>query len=71
MERVGHFRYFGDVLEAGGGAERAAVTRTAAAWRRSWRELAGLMSNKHIPLKGCGNVYEACIRSVIHYGCET
>ena len=58
------------MLDTNASAERAAVSRTAVAWR-SWRELAGLLVNRNIPLRYRGSVYEACIRSAMLHGCET
>ena len=50
--------------------ERSVRGRVAAAWR-SWREIAGLLINRSIPLKNRGRVYDACIRPVLLYGSET
>jgi len=36
-----------------------------------WREMASLITNRSIPLKIRGNVYESCVRSVMLYGAET
>ena len=43
--------------------------RVAAAWRK-WREIASLLTNKAIPLRYRGRVYDACVRSVLLYGAE-
>ena len=50
--------------------ERAVRARVAAAWSK-WREIAGLLGNRRIPLKSRAFIYDACIRSVILYGAES
>ena len=67
---VKQFCYLGDVLECGGGSERAIRARVGAAWGK-WNEIASLLVNRDIPLHHHGKVYEACIRSVMLYGGET
>ena len=67
---VKQFCYLGDVLECGGGSERAIKARVGAAWGK-WKEIASLLVNRSIPLHHRGRVYEACIRSVMLYGGET
>ena len=44
--------------------------RVAAAWTK-WRDIAGLLVNKNIPLVSRSSVYDACIRPVLLYGAET
>jgi len=44
--------------------------RVAAAWKK-WREMVSLMTNRSIPLKIRGKVYESYVRSVMLYGAET
>ena len=70
---VKKFCYLGDVLECGGGSERAIRARVGAAWAAwgKWKETASLLVNRGIPLHYHGKVYEACIRSVMLYGGET
>ena len=70
VREVETFCYLGDVVDRECGAERAINMRVAAGWSK-WREIAGLLCNKHIPLKNRARVYDACIRSVIVYGAET
>ena len=70
IEEVKQFCYLGDMLDSEGGVERAIRTRVATTWMK-WREIAGLLINKSIPLKNRGRVFEACIRSVLLYGSET
>ena len=61
------FCYLGDVLECGGGSERAIRARVGAAWGK-WKKIASLLVNRGIPPHHCGKVYEACISSVMLYG---
>ena len=65
-----HFCYLGDMLSCEGGAERAAKVRTAMAWKK-WRDVAGLLTNRNVPIESRGNIYKACIRPVLLYGVET
>ena len=69
IEEVKEFCYLGDLLDSEGSVERTARMRVAAAWRK-WREISSLLTNKDIPLKHRGRVYDACIRSVLLYGGE-
>ena len=52
------------------GSEAAVRMRVACAWSK-WRELAGLLNMREIPLPNRAAVYDACIRSVLLYGSET
>ena len=70
VEEVGKFCYLGDMLDSEGGVERAVRMRVSTAWRK-WREIAGLLVNRNIPLKSRGRVYDACIRPVLLYGAES
>ena len=38
---------------------------------KEWKDMAGLLTDKRIPLRKRGSVYESCIRSVMLYGSET
>ena len=69
MEVVDSFCYLGDVVSAEGGTERTVKARTAAAWRK-WRDIAGLLTNRHVPLKSRGSIYSSCVRPVLLYGVE-
>ena len=64
---VKQFCYLGDVLERGGGSERAIRARVGAAWGK-WKEIASLLVNRSILLHHRGKVYKACIRPVMLYG---
>ena len=46
---VKQFCYLGDVLEWGGGSERAIRARVGAAWGK-WKEIESLLVNRSIPL---------------------
>ena len=70
IEEVTSFCYLGDMFGVEGGAERTVKMRVAAAWGK-WRELAGLLGMRCIPLKKRASVYDACIRSVLLYASET
>ena len=70
IEEVETFMYLGDVVDREGGVERAVRGRVAAAWSK-WREIAGLLCNRRIPLRRRSSIYEACVRSVMLYGSET
>ena len=67
-EVVDKFCYLGDMLDAGGGAESSTVTRVRSGWEK-FRELLPLLTTKAISLKG--ELYAACVRSVMLYGSET
>ena len=70
IEEVRYFCYLGDVLQRGGGAERAVRTRISLAWAR-WRELSPLLRNGSIPIKARAEIYGACVRTAMLYGGET
>lgn len=69
IEEVDEFCYLGNVFDCEAGLERAVRARVAAAWKK-WREMASLLTNKSIPLRIRGSVYESCVRSVLLYGAE-
>jgi hypothetical protein len=66
---VSEFCYLGDVLNDGGGCERAAIARVKAAWNK-FRSLSGVLCTKGLSLKQKGLVYRVCVRSVLVYGVE-
>ena len=70
IELVNSFCYLGDMLSCDGGCDAAVRMRVACAWSR-WRELAGLLNMREIPLLSRAAVYDACIRSVLLYSSET
>ena len=70
LEEAEYFCYLGSILDCEGGVERAVRARVAAAWTK-WRDIAGLLVNKNIPLVNRSRVYDSCIRPVLLYGAET
>ena len=70
IEEVDEICYLGNVLDCEAGIEKAVRARVAVAWKK-WRDMASLITNKNIPLKIRGSVYESCVRSVMLYGAET
>ena len=70
VEMVDSFCYLGDVLSTEGGVERTIKARTAAAWKK-WKDLAGLLTNRHVPMKSRGIIFNSCVRPVLLYGVET
>ena len=70
VEEVESFCYLGSIVDREGGVERAIRARVATAWTK-WREIAGLLGNRRIPLKNRAPIYAACIRSVLLYGAES
>ena len=69
LEVVDKFCYLGDMLDAGGGAESSTVTRVSG-WKK-FREFLPLLTTKTISFKVKGELYAACVRSVMLYGSET
>ena len=69
-EVVESFCYLGDMLGAEGGADAAVTSRVRSGWKK-FRELAPFLTSKAPPLKMKGQVYTACVRSSMMYGCET
>ena len=67
LEVVDKFCYLGDMLDAGGSAESSTVTRVSG-WKK-FRELLPLLTTKANSLKG--ELYAACVRSVMFYVRET
>ena len=70
IEKVVTFTYLGYIVNRDGGVERAVRGRVALAWLK-WRETAGLLCTRILPLRNRSSIYEACIRSVMLYGSET
>ena len=70
LEVVDKFCYLGDMLDAGDGTESSTVTRVRSGWKK-FRELLPLLTTKAISLKVKGELYAACVRSVMLYGSET
>ena len=70
LKETDYFCYLGDVLDCEDGVERAVRARVATAWTK-WREIAGLLVNKNIPLDKRTSIYDACTRPVLLYTAET
>ena len=70
IEVVDSFCYLEDVLSTEGGVERTIQARTAAAWKK-WKDLAGLLINRHVPMRSRGKVFNSCICPFLLYGMET
>ena len=70
LECVEEFRYLGDVIGAGGGAEEASKARVRCAWAK-FRELAPVLTVRGASLKMKGKVYKTCVQRVLVYGSET
>ena len=71
LEGVAEFKYLGDVLADGGGCEQEETTRNRvqAAWW-NFKELSGVLCGKTTSLIQKGNLYKACVRTVLGYGAE-
>ena len=65
-----NFCYFGDMLCAGGGYKLAIVTRCSTAWGK-FKRLLPILTSKHVSLRTCGKVFNACLRSALLHGSET
>ena len=70
LEVVDKFCYLGDTLDAGCGTVSSTVTRVRSGWKK-FRELLPLLTTKAISLKVKGELYAACVHSVMLYGSET
>ena len=70
MECVDKFRYLGDMIGAGGGAEEASRARVRSAWAK-FKELTPVLTARGASLKVKGKVYKACVQRVLVYSSET
>ena len=70
LEVVDKFCYLGDMLDAAGGAQSSSITRVKCAWGK-FRGLLPLLTSKALPTKVKGELYKACVQTVMLYGCET
>ena len=70
LEVVQKFCYLGDMLDAGGGAQSSSITRVQCAWGK-FRNLLPLLTSKAVPSKVKGELYRACVQTVMLYGSET
>ena len=67
---VEEFCYLGDMICAGGGAEASSVARVRSGWKK-FRELLPLLTKRGLSFRVKGQLYAACVRSVMLYGSET
>ena len=67
---VDKFCYLGDMLDAGGSAESAFITRVKCGWKK-FRELRPLLCSKVVSLKVKGSLFKSCVQTVLLYGSET
>ena len=65
-----NFCYLGDMLCAGGGCKLAIITRCSTAWGK-FKRLLPILTSKHVSLRTCGKVFNACVRSALLHGSET
>ena len=70
LQIVDKFCYLGEMLCSVSGVEAAVRVRIASAWKK-WKEIAGMLVNRRIPLRGRVKIYCACVRPVMLYGAET
>ena len=70
LEVVDEFCYLGDMFCAGGGCDRAIITRCSVAWGK-FRKLLPILSSRQLPFSVRGRVFKACVRSAMLHGGET
>ena len=70
LELVENFKYLGSLITAGGGVGEEITSRIARA-RTAFANLRHLWRRRDIRLSLKGRVYNAAVRSVLLYGCET
>ena len=70
LESVDSFCYLGDVIDSCGGVESAVVARIRCGWRK-FRELQAFLTSKSPSMRVKGQLYAACVRQAMIYGCES
>ena len=70
IKQVDTFKYLGSTLSQRGGCEAEVETRIKAAWGK-WREVAGVVCDRKMPIKLKIKVYSTVVRPVLIYGSET
>ena len=65
-----NFCYLGDMLCAGGGCGLAIITKCSTAWGK-FKRLLHILTSKHVSLRTCVKVFNACVRSALLHGSET
>ena len=71
LEDVGKFRYLGDMLNGGGGADFASVAKVRCAWRKFKIVVRDLDEEGRVFKAEREGVYVTCVRSAMVYGSET
>ena len=69
LKQVQKFKYLGSVVNATGGCEEDVKHRITAAWQK-WKDLAGVVCDRKMPVWIKGKVYKTMIRPVMIYGAE-
>ena len=70
IKEVEKFRYLGSTLNQEGGCEADVESRIKAAWGK-WREVAGVVCDKKMPIRLKVKIYSTVVRPVLMYGSET
>jgi hypothetical protein len=70
IDCVDKFCYLGDMFCSGGGAAEASRMRVKCGWKK-FSELSHILRMRGASLKMKGQIYSACVRSVMTYGSET
>ena len=70
IKQVEKFKYLGSTLSQDGGCETDVDSRIKAAWGK-WREVAGVVCDKKMPVRLKVKIYSTVIRPVLMYGSET
>ena len=69
LEVVDTFCYLGDMISAGGGCDRAIVTRVKCAWGK-FRELLPILTSRALSLRRRGHLFSSCVRRVLLHAAE-
>ena len=64
LEAVDSFCYLGDMISAGGGCEKAIITRVKCAWGK-FRELMPLLTSRALSFKRRGHLFNTCVRKTL------
>ncbi|XP_064085365.1 uncharacterized protein LOC135200687 [Macrobrachium nipponense] len=70
IKQAEKFRYIGSTLSQEGGCEAEVDSSIKAVWGK-WREVAGVVCDKKMPIKMKVKMYSTVIRPVLMYGAET
>ena len=69
LEAVDSFCYLGDMISAGGGCEKAIITRVKCAWGK-FRELMPLLTSRALSFKRRGHLFNTCVRRTLIHAAE-